>query len=204
MTLAFSVVPAESVHKLYFDFSKKEFKSNMKESYPDHNGGKYHKMADSMQDMADKAKNDGDHRRAATYQKFADQHRAEATEWEEKNKVSEDAKKANDRRNKIATKLSVKRSEEASKKPDGYDDEDVDDDSKSLADRYQEVSKDYEDDDLTHTDIVRSMKETHGATRKEIEAAIEKHGVSKHGSKKVKKSIDETDIKKAFDKLGSF
>lgn len=75
----------------------------------------------------------------------------------------------------------IKASEDKEKKFGSKIDWSSDNNSKELARRYKEVSKDYEDDeDMTHGDIVRSMKESHGATKKEVESALEKHGVDKH------------------------
>lgn len=62
------------------------------------------------------------------------------------------------------------------------------DHSKSVAERYKEIVG-YGDPELTHKDIVRSIKETHGGKLGEIEAHLSKHGVKKLGSKEVDAKI---------------
>lgn len=61
------------------------------------------------------------------------------------------------------------------------DDDYNEDESKTIAERYKQISDDYADDpEMTHGDIVRSIKQTHGGTRGIIESAMAKHGVDKH------------------------
>lgn len=61
-----------------------------------------------------------------------------------------------------------------------------DDNSKTLADRYKEVASDNKD--VSHDDVVASMKESHNAPKKHVEAALAKHGVKRIGGEEVKKS----------------
>ena len=64
-------------------------------------------------------------------------------------------------------------------------------DSKTLADRYKELKDGDDKGELTHNDIVRSMKGSHGASSKDVNEAIKEHGVEKHEPKKIKKSLSD-------------
>lgn len=199
----------------------KEVKSNKKDSYPDNQGGKNNSIADGMQDMSDKAKANGDTRRAELYQKYADEHRAEAKAWFEKNGGEGDGKSTDEKETEIKIPDALKYSlgiKDSNMKFNNF--------QKKLKEltgievRAEEINGKigydiYHSGDGTVKGklfITQSegIKDTADAMNKLILKLAESSQVQKiiydkvKIKRSIKKGIDELSIQKAFNKLGSF
>lgn len=77
-------------------------------------------------------------------------------------------------------------------------------DSKTLVERYREIKNNHDNDpkQISHNDILDSMRRTHAASKNQVEEALVEHGESKIGftSKTKKPTLEEVDA--AFSKVG--
>lgn len=213
--------------KVHKETAVKEVKSNKKDSYPDNQGGKNNSIADGMQDMSDKAKANGDIRRAELYQKYADEHRAEAKAWFEKNGGESDEKgkskkifNSPEKKAKIVTESGASKVSNSKKKEKfkNYDQDEIFSlivgnnhiDKVDVADKINEyfgseAKKYYENLFKSKLDVLKLKGDYDGGDVRDARLTSLSNISSFLNDKKIlKKSISDNDIQKAFDKLGSF